>query len=115
VTDDALQARLDSLMELIRGHTMVLPGVDLSRIRNGIERLARDHAGEPEPAVEKPLSPHALLELEALADGPVPRAAMNPGVVSALLRRELVELVLLGSPYVTHKGAKIEHVRLRAK
>lgn len=59
-----------------------------------------------------PLSEHALDELRVLARGPRPASEINPGVVNRLLRGELVELVVLPSPYVKHKGRNIEHLRI---
>jgi len=41
----------------------------------------------------------------------MPRSSINPGVVHRLLRGGLVEVVSLPSPYRTHKGALIDHLR----
>lgn len=50
-----------------------------------------------------PLSEHARAELRAIAEKPVPRRTVNPGVANRLVREALVEDVMLPSPY---KNAK---------
>jgi len=57
------------------------------------------------------LSEHARAELRVIADKPVPRQAVNPGVANRLLREALVESVMLPSPFKTHRGRSIEHLR----
>ncbi|MEY2632351.1 MAG: Caulobacter phage CcrBL9 [Pseudomonadota bacterium] len=59
-----------------------------------------------------PLSAHALAELRDLANKPCPRQAVNPGVADRLLREALVESVTLPSPFKTHAGRPIEHLRI---
>ena len=59
-----------------------------------------------------PLTPHSIAALVDLSHGPKPRQELNPGVANRLLRGELVEVVALPSPYKTHRGARIEHLRL---
>jgi hypothetical protein len=59
-----------------------------------------------------PLTAHALAELKDIAAKPVPRQAVNPGVANRLLRGELVESVMLPSPFRTHGGRTIEHLRI---
>ncbi len=60
-----------------------------------------------------PLGPYALSVLDSLArNGPQPRQAINPGAVRRLMHDKLIELVELPSPYVSHKGKVIEHLRL---
>jgi hypothetical protein len=59
-----------------------------------------------------PLSAHALAELKEIQANPVPRNAINPGVVDRLLREGLVESVMLPSPYKTHKGKACEHLAI---
>jgi hypothetical protein len=59
-----------------------------------------------------PLTAHAIAALVDLSHGPKPRQALNAGVANRLLRGELVEPVLLPSPYKSHRGAQIEHLRL---
>lgn len=61
-----------------------------------------------------PLAPASLTALNALARKPVPRQELNPGVANRLLREALVESVELPSPYATHKGRRIEHLRATA-
>ena len=59
-----------------------------------------------------PLTAHALAELRDLANKPCPRQAVNPGVANRLLREELVESVMLPSPFKTHAGKPLEHLRI---
>lgn len=59
-----------------------------------------------------PLSAHALAELKDIANSPVARQSVNPGVSNRLLREALVETVQMPSPFKTHKGANIEHLRI---
>ena len=41
----------------------------------------------------RPLSPHAIAELRNMAYAPEPACAINPGVLSRLLREGLIEIV----------------------
>jgi hypothetical protein len=59
-----------------------------------------------------PLSDFALSELHTLANGPRPRIVFGLGVVNRLQREDLVEVVQLPSPYPTHKGKPIDHLRI---
>lgn len=59
-----------------------------------------------------PLTPAAIAALVDLSRGPKPRQELNPGVANRLLRGELVESCLLVSPYKTHRGARIEFLRI---
>lgn len=59
-----------------------------------------------------PLSEHALSELKDIAQTPVPRSSVNPGVVNRLLRESLVEEVSLPSPFKAHKGAAVAHLQI---
>lgn len=59
-----------------------------------------------------PLSDHAKEMLRRIADAPIPRAEVNPGVVNRLLRDSLVEVVMLPSPYKTHGGRLIEYLKI---
>lgn len=59
-----------------------------------------------------PLSAHALAELRDLVNKPCPRQAVNPGVANRLLREALVESVMLPSPFRTHAGQPLEHLRI---
>lgn len=59
------------------------------------------------------LSKHAKAELAAMhSGGPVPRQAVNPGVANRLLREALVEEVMLPSPFRTHRGRPLAHLRI---
>jgi hypothetical protein len=58
-----------------------------------------------------PLTESALSALRRIVQGPTPTQEINPGVVNRLLRESLVEFVELPSPYKTHKGRKISHVK----
>ncbi|MGB5147471.1 MAG: hypothetical protein WBN86_10140 [Porticoccaceae bacterium] len=60
----------------------------------------------------RPLTAHALAELRDLANKPCPRQAVNPGVANKLLSEGLVESVMLPSPYRTHRGNPLEHLRI---
>ena len=59
-----------------------------------------------------PLTAHALAELRDLANKPCPRQAVNPGVSDRLLREDLVEVVMLPSPFRAHAGKPLEHLRI---
>ena len=59
-----------------------------------------------------PLSAFALRTLASIALKPIPRQEINPGVVNRLLREELVEQVLLVSPYEKRKYVLIDHLRI---
>ena len=59
-----------------------------------------------------PLSVHALGKLREIARAPTPTADVNPGVVNRLLREQLVEPVMLPSPFKTHKGGDCEHLKI---
>jgi len=62
----------------------------------------------------KPLSEHALAELRDIVAKPVPNCAVNPGVANKLLREGLVEEVQLRSPFATHAGKLIGHLKATA-
>lgn len=59
-----------------------------------------------------PLTAHAINWLTDLDKDPWPRQAINPGVVDRLLREALVVPVDLISPYKSHRGKRIEHLRI---
>lgn len=59
-----------------------------------------------------PISAHALAELRHINREPVPSSAVNPGVHNRLLREELVKVVMLPSPFVTHKGRRVAHLEI---
>lgn len=59
-----------------------------------------------------PLTAHAQAELRDIASNPCPRQAVNPGVANRLLREELVDSVMLPSPFRTHAGKPLEHLRI---
>ena len=59
-----------------------------------------------------PLSAHALTELRQIDRRAVPRCAVNPGVANRLQCEALVEIVMLPSPFKTHKGRKIAHLEI---
>lgn len=61
-----------------------------------------------------PLAPASITALRDVAEKPIPRQELNPGVANRLLREALVESVDLPSPYATHKGRRIEHLRATA-
>lgn len=59
-----------------------------------------------------PLSAYALAELVSIAACPEPYGNVNPGVADRLLRGALVEVVDLPSPFRTHNGRAIRHLRI---
>lgn len=59
-----------------------------------------------------PLTKHAIGVLVGLLGGPAPRNQINPGAANRLLRGRLVESVQIPSPFASHKGQGIEHLRL---
>ena len=63
-----------------------------------------------------PLTEHARLQLASLRNGPRPCNVFNAGTVDRLKRNEppLVELVDLPSPYPSHKGRRISHLKITA-
>lgn len=61
-----------------------------------------------------PLTPAGLKALRDVAEKPLPRQELNPGVANRLLREALVESVDLPSPYAIHKGRLIEHLKASA-
>lgn len=61
-----------------------------------------------------PLSAHALEELRSLRNRPRPTQEINSGVVNRFQREDLVEEVQLPSPYASHRGRSIAHLRLTA-
>lgn len=59
-----------------------------------------------------PLTDKALLALRQLKYEPIASQEFNPGITNRLLREHLVEQVQLPSPYASHKGKNIEHLRI---
>ena len=59
-----------------------------------------------------PLSAHAIAELRNIARSPEPTVGVNPGVINRLMRENLVEIVLLPSPFKTHKGRPANHLKI---
>lgn len=59
-----------------------------------------------------PLSACAKANLQEIADRAVPCSTVNPGVINRFLRDELVEIVLLPSPFKAHRGGTTEHLRI---
>ena len=64
----------------------------------------------------KPLTNSALSCLEAMARAPIPAAQVNPGIIDRLTRRDVVlaDVVTLPSPYESHRGRPVEHLRINA-
>lgn len=60
------------------------------------------------------LKPASLEALRRISEKPLPRQELNAGVANRLLREGLVESVDLQSPYASHKGRQIEHLRVSA-
>ena len=61
-----------------------------------------------------PLKPASFAVLRALAKAPQPRQMINPGVANRLEREKLVESVDLPSPFASHKGRVISHLKASA-
>lgn len=59
-----------------------------------------------------PLSDKAKDALHGLLAHPTPYSEINAGIIDRLMREDLIETVMLQSPYRSHKGKKIRHVRL---
>jgi hypothetical protein len=59
-----------------------------------------------------PLSRHALDELRNLANEPLPRSAVNPGVVDRLTRENLVRIVQKPSPFKVHRGGDCDYLEI---
>jgi hypothetical protein len=53
-----------------------------------------------------PLTDHARKVLRDLSSGPLPRQALNPGVINRLLREDLIECRMGPSPYKTKPGER---------
>ncbi|MBV7542231.1 hypothetical protein [Acidovorax sp. sic0104] len=60
----------------------------------------------------RPLSEHARERLRDISHKPVPSVELNPGVANRLLREALVETVELPSPFATHKGRLVSHLKI---
>lgn len=59
------------------------------------------------------ISEHSMGCLRDIEHEPKPSNYFNPGVVNLLVvTRELAEIVLLPSPYKTHKGKRIPHLQI---
>ncbi len=58
------------------------------------------------------LSQHAIDELRDISHRPVPSQSVNPGIANRLMRENLVEIVSLPSPFVSHKGKDISHLKI---
>jgi hypothetical protein len=60
----------------------------------------------------RPLTEAALDDLALIAKAPIPRQQINPANANRLSRDTLVETVRLPSPYQTHHGNNIDHLRI---
>lgn len=58
-----------------------------------------------------PLSEHAFSVLGSATKAPIPCNQVNPGVIRRLMDEGLAETVNLPSPYATHKGKHISHLK----
>ena len=59
------------------------------------------------------LPKHSMACLCEISRGPQPTQVYNPGVVNLLVvTRELAKIVLLPSPYQTHRGKNIPHLQI---
>jgi hypothetical protein len=59
-----------------------------------------------------PLKPPSIEALRRIAQEPTPRTEFNPGVSNLLTTWRYVESVEMPSPYITHKGKKIEFLQI---
>lgn len=61
-----------------------------------------------------PLSPSARKVLSSLAESPVPRSQVNPGIVDRLTREPLplAEVVDFPSPFKAHRGGTCPHLQI---
>ena len=59
-----------------------------------------------------PLSDVAKATIVCLNHGPIPYSQINAGVIDRLMREYLVETVMLPSPFITHRGKSIRHIKL---
>jgi hypothetical protein len=57
------------------------------------------------------LSEHALSVLGRVTTSPEPTSSVNPGVVRRLRDEGLAEIVSLPSPYASHKGKRVPHLK----
>lgn len=60
----------------------------------------------------RPLSAHALAELADIAQAPVPRQSVNPGVCRRLEGDGLVECVMIPSPFPSRRGELVQHLQV---
>ena len=58
-----------------------------------------------------PLTEHAFSVLGSITTTPRPCNQVNPGVIRRLMDEGLAETVNLPSPYATHKGKPILHLK----
>ncbi len=59
-----------------------------------------------------PLSSAGFATLRSLRHRLIPTQEVNPGLVNRLMRDNLVEIVEHPSPYATHRGKSISHLRI---
>lgn len=62
----------------------------------------------------KLISDYSRDVLSSVSRAPVPSLSVNPGVHAKLVREGLVETVDLVSPFASHKGKRICHLRITA-
>ncbi|MHB1702240.1 MAG: hypothetical protein ACYCSN_19320 [Acidobacteriaceae bacterium] len=58
------------------------------------------------------MTPHALGVLREIAQKPLVRLSVNPGVSAPLIRDGLVEDVWMPSPFKAHKGRSCAHLQI---
>jgi len=61
------------------------------------------------------LKKHSLRILQDLVKRPLPTSQINAGVVFKLRNEGLAELVSLPSPFPTHRGRNVSHLKVTAK
>ena len=69
---------------------------------------------DPTLTFVSPMSASTVATLRRLRDDvqSTPRESLDPGAVSRLLGDGLIEVVQMKSPYVSHRGRMISHVRI---
>ena len=77
-------------------------------------RRLREHADSLNGGEARPLTEHALKELRRIERAPLPKTIFNPGTADRLTRgpSPMAEAVDLPSPYPSHKGRKLVHLRI---
>jgi hypothetical protein len=65
----------------------------------------------PQTSCPAALSAYELAELSHVARNPTPTCSLSPRVVDRLTRQGLAEVVSLPSPFRSHNGRRIPHLK----